>query len=159
MYDDAIYVADLLRHDLASRGRASSRAAPVRVTAFGEDEDHGPAAILEIGYGFPSLSQVIWVQVVMVVFLLLCVAIPFVATWAKKHSDAEQCTLPEFIRLRRRTSEDEVIAEFLKNEVTSNLPFQEWTGVLGSERITGALLDRLTHHVHILEMNGESLPA
>ena len=39
---------------------------------------------------------------------------------------------------------------------TSNLPFQEWTEVLGSERLTGALLDRLTHHVHILEMNGES---
>ncbi len=40
--------------------------------------------------------------------------------------------------------------------VTSNLPFQEWTEVLGSERLTGALLDRLTHHVHILEMNSES---
>jgi DNA replication protein DnaC len=40
--------------------------------------------------------------------------------------------------------------------VTNNLPFQEWTEVLGSERLTGALLDRLTHHVHILEMNGES---
>ena len=40
--------------------------------------------------------------------------------------------------------------------VTSNLPFDEWTGVFGSERLTGALLDRLTHHVHILEMKGES---
>jgi DNA replication protein DnaC len=40
--------------------------------------------------------------------------------------------------------------------VTSNLPFDEWTESLGSERLTGALLDRLTHHVHILEMNGES---
>src|SRR4029079_1309541 len=40
--------------------------------------------------------------------------------------------------------------------VTSNLPFDEWTSVLGAERLTGALLDRLTHHVHILEMNGES---
>jgi DNA replication protein DnaC len=40
--------------------------------------------------------------------------------------------------------------------VTSNLPFEEWTSVFGSERLTGALLDRLTHHVHILEMNGES---
>jgi DNA replication protein DnaC len=40
--------------------------------------------------------------------------------------------------------------------VTSNLPFQEWTQVFGCERLTGALLDRLTHHVHILEMNGES---
>ena len=40
--------------------------------------------------------------------------------------------------------------------VTSNLPLQEWTEVLGSERLTGALLDRLTHHVHILEMNADS---
>ena len=41
--------------------------------------------------------------------------------------------------------------------VTSNPPFDEWTSVFGSERLTGALLDRLTHHVHILEMNGERL--
>jgi DNA replication protein DnaC len=40
--------------------------------------------------------------------------------------------------------------------VTSNLPFEDWTSVLGSERLTGALLDRLTHHVHILTMNGDS---
>ena len=40
--------------------------------------------------------------------------------------------------------------------ITSNLPFDEWTEVFGSERLTGALLDRLTNHVHILEMNGES---
>ena len=40
--------------------------------------------------------------------------------------------------------------------VTTNLPLDEWTEVFGSERLTGALLDRLTHHVHILEMNGES---
>jgi DNA replication protein DnaC len=40
--------------------------------------------------------------------------------------------------------------------VTTNLPFDQWTEMLGSERLTGALLDRLTHRVHILEMNGES---
>ena len=40
--------------------------------------------------------------------------------------------------------------------VTTNLPFDEWSEAFGSERLTGALLDRLTHHVHILEMNGES---
>jgi DNA replication protein DnaC len=40
--------------------------------------------------------------------------------------------------------------------ITSNLPFDEWTEVFGSERLTGALLDRLTHHVNILEMNGDS---
>jgi DNA replication protein DnaC len=40
--------------------------------------------------------------------------------------------------------------------VTSNLPFEDWTSVFGSERLAGALLDRLTHHLHILEMNGDS---
>ena len=40
--------------------------------------------------------------------------------------------------------------------ITSNLPFDEWTEVFGAGRLTGAILDRLTHHVHILEMNGES---
>ena len=40
--------------------------------------------------------------------------------------------------------------------ITGNLPFDEWTGVFGTERLTGALLDRLTHHVHILELNGDS---
>jgi DNA replication protein DnaC len=40
--------------------------------------------------------------------------------------------------------------------VTSNLPSAEGTEVLGSELLTGALLDRLTHHLHVLEMNGES---
>jgi DNA replication protein DnaC len=40
--------------------------------------------------------------------------------------------------------------------ITSNLPFDEWTEVFGNERLTGALLDRLTHHVHILTMNGDS---
>ena len=40
--------------------------------------------------------------------------------------------------------------------LTTNLPFEQWTEVLGSERLTGAALDRLTHRCHIIEMNGES---
>ena len=40
--------------------------------------------------------------------------------------------------------------------VTTNLPFDEWTEVVGFHRVTGDLLDPLTHHIHILEMNGES---
>lgn len=40
--------------------------------------------------------------------------------------------------------------------LTTNLPFENWTEILGSERLTGALLDRLTHRVHIIEANGES---
>ena len=40
--------------------------------------------------------------------------------------------------------------------VTTNLPFENWTEVLGNERLTGAALDRLTHRCHILETTGES---
>ena len=43
--------------------------------------------------------------------------------------------------------------------VTTNLPFEQWTEVLGSERLAGAALDRLTHRCHILETNGRELPA
>jgi hypothetical protein len=34
--------------------------------------------------------------------------------------------------------------------------FSEWPQIFGDERLTGALLDRLTHRVHIIEMQGES---
>ena len=40
--------------------------------------------------------------------------------------------------------------------ITSNLPFSEWVQIFPGERMTAALLDRLTHHCHIFEMNGES---
>jgi DNA replication protein DnaC len=40
--------------------------------------------------------------------------------------------------------------------ITSNLPLEEWNKVFGSEQLTTAVLDRLTHHVHILDMQGES---
>lgn len=40
--------------------------------------------------------------------------------------------------------------------VTTNLSFEQWVEVSGAERLTGAMLDRLTHRVHIIEANGES---
>ena len=40
--------------------------------------------------------------------------------------------------------------------ITTNLPFEQWAEVCGSDRLTGAMLDRLTHRVHIVEANGES---
>ena len=66
-----------------------------------------------------------------------------------------------FVPLFRTTTElfFEVFSQRYKREpilVTTNLSFDEWTEVFGSERLTGALPDRLTHHVHILEMNGDS---
>ncbi len=41
--------------------------------------------------------------------------------------------------------------------ITSNLPFDEWTETLVSERLTGALLDRITHHVNILERTATAI--
>ena len=40
--------------------------------------------------------------------------------------------------------------------VTTYQPFEEGAEIMGNERMTGALLDRLTHKVHIIEANGES---
>ena len=40
--------------------------------------------------------------------------------------------------------------------ITSNLPFGDWVQIFHGERMTAALLDRLTHRCHIFEMNGES---
>lgn len=56
--------------------------------------------------------------------------------------------------LQNRTVEDGY--ERLSLIVTTNLPFESWTEVFGCERLTGALLDRLTHRVHIIEANGPS---
>jgi DNA replication protein DnaC len=40
--------------------------------------------------------------------------------------------------------------------ITSNLVFSQWEQIFDDERLTAALLDRLTHHAHILEVVGES---
>ena len=40
--------------------------------------------------------------------------------------------------------------------VTTDLPFESWVEIFGCERLTGVLLDRLTHRVHIIEANGPS---
>jgi DNA replication protein DnaC len=40
--------------------------------------------------------------------------------------------------------------------VATHLPGGAWPEACGSERLTGAILDRLTHRVHILEANGQS---
>lgn len=40
--------------------------------------------------------------------------------------------------------------------ITSNLNFGEWNSVLGDNRLTEALIDRLVHHAHILTFDGQS---
>ena len=48
------------------------------------------------------------------------------------------------------------VYERLSLIVTTNLSFESWVEIFGGERLTGALLDRLTHRVHIIEANGPS---
>lgn len=48
------------------------------------------------------------------------------------------------------------IAAYVSVRFSGGSSFDEWTEVFGPERLPGALLDRLTHHVQFLEMNGEN---
>ena len=64
--------------------------------------------------------------------------------------------LDPFIGIIDRILEEDKDRPKKQRHTSKRIPFDEWTEVFGSERLTGALLDRLTHHVHILEMNGDS---
>jgi hypothetical protein len=61
---------------------------------------------------------------------------------------------PEGARLLFQTFSERYLKGSLL--ITSNLEFSRWLEVFGDEGLTGALLDRLTHHCHILEFNGTS---
>lgn len=45
---------------------------------------------------------------------------------------------------------------FLAVVVTTNLAFSDWPQVFGDERLTAALIDRLTYHAHVFEFRGRS---
>lgn len=82
-----------------------------------------------------------------------------------EHGTGERILLERFLAESRQASKagaellfDVIATAYERNSliVTTNLPFENWTEVLGSERLTGAALDRLTHRCHILETKGES---
>ena len=66
-----------------------------------------------------------------------------------------------FVPLHRSSAEllFNVVAQAYENQsliITSNLQFGEWNSILGDNRLTAALIDRLVHHAHILAFDGYS---
>lgn len=66
-----------------------------------------------------------------------------------------------FIPLHRNGAEllFNVVAQAYERQsliITSNLKFGEWNSVLGDNRLTVAMIDRLVHHAHILSFEGHS---
>ena len=84
--------------------------------------------------------------------------------WSALHFDIMLCStlLDELGFVPLSKTEAELLFEVVLQRyertamLTSNLPFDEWTETFGPDRLTSALLDRLTHYLYILEMNGES---
>ena len=76
-----------------------------------------------------SLQQVIWVQLVLMVVLLVVVAAPFLLNALLGESSVQETAATRSIRVVRRISEDEVIADFLKNDF-NNPAFGEHLEVL-----------------------------
>jgi hypothetical protein len=73
-----------------------------------------------------SLPQVIWIQVVLMVVLLIVVAVPFLIKSLTGMSNPQQIVVASnSIRIIRRVSEDEVIAEFLKSDFNKSA-FEEY---------------------------------
>lgn len=90
----------------------------------------GGAVVAGIYMFHSSLRQVIWVQIVLMGVLVLCVAIPFLVALIKGEDDnAKQAMVPGLVRLRRPVEEDEVIAEFLKNDFYSPV-FEQYRNAL-----------------------------
>ncbi len=78
---------------------------------------------------------------------------------AVQHALEIGTTNSDAVRLILEYQQEEPVALFYECEsliVTTNLPFENWTEVLSSERLTGATLDRVTHRCHILEASGQS---
>jgi hypothetical protein len=76
-----------------------------------------------------SLHQVIWIQLVLMVGLLVVVAVPFLLDLLIGVKNVREVAASQAIRIIRRISEDEVIAEFLKNDF-NNPAFKEYQGSL-----------------------------
>jgi O-antigen/teichoic acid export membrane protein len=98
------------------------------------------AVIAGISRYHSSLQQVIWVQMILMVVLLMVVAVPFLINSWTEAKDLHQIMSPPAVRVIRRVSEDEVIAEFLKTDF-SNSAFEEYQETLRELVLTPHLDD------------------
>ncbi len=76
-----------------------------------------------------SLREVIWVQLILMIFLLALVALPFLINSLTDSESTQRSGVSQPIRLIRRVSEDEVVAEFLKSDF-NNPAFHEYQETL-----------------------------
>ena len=89
-----------------------------------------------------SLEEVIWVQIVVMSTLLLSVAVPFLRKMRSGSEDAQIISESRGIRRIRSVAEDEVIAEFLKNDF-QNPEFKSYQQVLRDEVMAPDFSDAL----------------
>ena len=87
-----------------------------------------------------SLQQVIWIQLVLMVVLLMVVAVPFLRNSLTWNRHAQKGPTARAIRIIRRVSEDEVIADFLRTDF-SNPAFDEYQSTLRKLVVTPNLDD------------------
>ena len=87
-----------------------------------------------------SLQQVIWIQLVLMVVLLVVLAVPFILSSLTGARHVQPIATSRAIRVIRRVSEDEVIAEFLKSDF-SNSAFDEYQEALQGLVVTPHLDD------------------
>jgi len=96
-----------------------------------------------------SLAQVIWVQIFMMGLLLLAVSIPFLMAVLVREN---RVSIPGFVKLQRHLEEDEVIAEFLKNDFRSP-EFTRYHGTLDRLVTTPNFEDRSENQVRRALLN------
>jgi O-antigen/teichoic acid export membrane protein len=83
------------------------------------------AVVAGICWFHSSLEQVIWVQLLLMMVLLAVVAVPFLLNSRTASGHTRPVAAPHAVRIIRRASEDEVIAQFLKSDF-SNSAFEEY---------------------------------
>ena len=86
-----------------------------------------------------------------------------ITSYKKKFERFELVIIDELGYVSFDKQGNEILFNLLSNRneagamiITTNLVFEEWEEVFGSPKLTGALVDRLAHKAHVLDMSGDS---